>query len=118
MSLGGEAKRDWPGSLSFQQPWYERFSLIEDHFARLNTILRRGTAKIRIGVIHPVESLWMYMGPEDQTGEIRQEMDEDFTRLTEWLLRGGFDFDYLSRHSFHRSVRKKVPIPCEWAGFL
>ena len=38
----------------------------------------------------------MYMGPEDQTGEIRQEMDEDFTRLTEWLLRGGFDFDYLS----------------------
>ncbi len=96
MSLGGEAKRDWPGSLSFQQPWYERFSLIEDHFARLNTILSRGTAKIRIGVIHPVESLWMYMGPEDQTGEIRQEMDEDFTGLTEWLLRGGFDFDYLS----------------------
>lgn len=96
MSLKGEAKRDWPGSIFYQSPWYEEFHHVEDHFARLNTALTRGKPVVRVAVVHPVESMWLYFGPEDQTAEKRREMDRDFQNLTEWLLYGLMDFDYLS----------------------
>jgi len=44
MSMEGEAKRDWPASILYQSPWWEKYPLIEDHFARLNTALTRGAA--------------------------------------------------------------------------
>lgn len=96
MSLQGEAKRDWPGSIFFQAPWYEKYPYIEDYFSRLNTVLTRGTAVVNLGVIHPIESMWMYMGPDDQTLELRREMDEDFSNMIKWLLFGAVDFDFLS----------------------
>lgn len=96
MSLEGEAKRDWPGSIFFHAPWYQEYPYIEDHFARLNTVMTRGKAMVSIGVIHPIESFWMYLGPDDQTADIRKEMDEDFSNLIKWLLFGTLDFDFLS----------------------
>lgn len=96
MSLKGEAKRDWPGSIFYQSPWYREFSYVEDHFARLNTALTRGRAVVKIAVVHPVESMWLYFGPDDQTAEIRREMDGDFQNLAEWLLYGLMDFDFLA----------------------
>ena len=96
MSLKGEAKRDWPASIFFQSPWYQEFPYVEDYFARLNTVLTRGKAVVPIAVIHPVESMWMYFGPNDQTAGIRRDMDEDFSRMMEWLLYGTLDFDFLS----------------------
>lgn len=42
MSLGGEAKRDYPASIGHQSPWYTELGYLEDHFARLNTVLTRG----------------------------------------------------------------------------
>lgn len=96
MSMAGEAKRDWPASIFYQSPWYEEFSSVEDHFARLNTVLTRGQAVTKIAVVHPVESCWLHFGPNDQTATIRKEMDNDFENLTNWLLYGTLDFDYLS----------------------
>lgn len=96
MSMKGEAKRDWPGSIFYQSPWYEEFHQVEDHFARLNTALTRGKAAAKVAVVHPVESMWLHFGPEDQTGAKRRKMDRDFKNLTEWLLYGLMDFDYLS----------------------
>lgn len=96
MSLKGEAKRDWPGSIFYQSPWYKEFHSVEDHFARLNTVLTRGKPIVRVAVVHPIESMWLYFGPEDQTAEKRMEMDLDFQNLTKWLLYGLLNFDYLS----------------------
>lgn len=96
MSLKGEAKRDWPGSIFFHAPWYQQWPYLEDHFARLNTVLTRGKACVNVGVIHPVESMWLHMGPDDQTADKRREMDEDFSNLVKWLLFGTVDFDFLS----------------------
>ena len=96
MSMKGEAKRDWPASIFYQSPWYEEFPYVEDHFARLNTVLTRGKAIVNIAVVHPVESMWICSGPDDQTAGIRREMDRDFKNLTDWLLYGTMDFDFLS----------------------
>lgn len=96
VSMEGEAKRDYPACIGRHSPWYQRYGLIEDHFARLNTALTRGHALVRVGVIHPIESYWMYWGNKEQTALRRQELEEGFERLIQWLLFGLIDFDFIS----------------------
>ena len=96
MSMKGEAKRDFPTCIGYQSPWCDQFSLIENHFARLNTALTRGKPKVRIGVIHPIESYWIHWGPSEQTRAIRDQLEKHFTDLTETLLFGSLSFDFIS----------------------
>lgn len=95
MTMKGEAKRDYPASIGYQSPWWKEYSMVEDHFARLNTALTRGKPVVRAAVIHPIESYWLYWGPNDQTAVKRAEMDRHFSHLAETLLFGFIDFDYL-----------------------
>ncbi|MBQ9797870.1 MAG: hypothetical protein IJW50_09135 [Clostridia bacterium] len=108
VSMKGTAKRDYPASISYQSPWYKEYSYVEDHFARLNTALTRGTPLVRIGVIHPVESYWLHWGPNDQTQLIRDKLDENFQNVTNWLLRGNIDFDFICEST--------LPTQCERGG--
>jgi hypothetical protein len=96
VSMAGEAKRDYPASISYQSPWYREYPLVENHFARLNTALTRGKAAVRVGVIHPIESFWLACGPREQTQMERAERDAAFVNLTNWLLLGLIDFDFIS----------------------
>lgn len=96
VSMLGEAKRDYPASISYQSPWYREYPLIENHFARVNTAMTRGKADVRVGVIHPVESYWLHWGPSAQTALTRSQMDENFQNITSWLLYGSIDFDFIS----------------------
>ncbi len=95
-AMKGEAKRDYPASISYQSPWYEKYNLIEDHFARLNTALTRGKPVVKVGVIHPVESFWIEYGPNDKTEIARTKLEEQFSCMTNWLLEGSIDFDFIS----------------------
>lgn len=91
----GEAKRDYPATIGYQSPWYQEYRYVEDYFARINTIMTRGQADVKIGVIHPIESYWIYDGTDEKTGMIRNEMDANFSRLLEWMLYGCLDFDFI-----------------------
>lgn len=95
-SMAGEAKRDYPACIGYQSPWYKEYKYVEDYFARVNTLLTRGKADVKIGVIHPIESYWLYWGSEEKTGGIREEMDTNFQNLIQWLLYGFLDFDFIS----------------------
>ena len=94
-SMHGESKRDYPASIGHQSSWWREYPFIEDHFARVNTLMTRGKPLIRIGVIHPVESCWIAFGPDDRTGMVRAELDRRFSELTQWLLKDTLDFDYI-----------------------
>lgn len=96
VSMAGEAKRDYPASISYQSPWYREYPLIEDHFARLNTVLTRGKPHVRVGVIHPIESYWLCFGPLEQTKIEREERETSFEEITRWLLFGLIDFDFIA----------------------
>lgn len=96
LSMAGEAKRDYPASLHYQSPWWREYRLIEDHFARLNVVLSRGTPDVRIGVLHPIESFWLSYGPLAQTRDQREVLERQFEQIPQWLLRNLLDFDYLS----------------------
>lgn len=95
-SMAGEAKRDYPASIGYQSPWYGEYTLLEDYFARLNTALTRGKPVVKVGVLHPIESYWLYWGTREHTQGLREEMDQRFRELTEWLLFGLIDFDFIS----------------------
>lgn len=96
VSMKGSAKRDYPASINYQSPWYKEYSYIEDHFARLNTALTRGKPVVNIGVIHPIESCWLNFGPADASADAIQNIEEGFKNVSEWLLYGQVDFDYIS----------------------
>jgi len=107
-AMRGEAKRDYPASISYQSAWYKEFSAVEDHFARVNTALTRGKPVIRVAVIHPVESYWLHWGANDKTAAKRNDMDDRFLSLTEWLVSGQIDFNFISESLF--------PMQCEKGG--
>jgi hypothetical protein len=110
MSMRGEAKRDYPASIQYQSPWYKRFSIVEDHFARINTAMTRGKPLTEIAVIHPIESYWMQYGPSDKTLCARLFADKRFADITGWLLRNGLDFDYIAE-SLLPSLNEKGGFP-------
>ncbi len=95
-AMKGEAKRDYPASIHYQSPWYKKYNLIEDHFARVNTALTRGKPVVKVGVIHPVESFWLHWGPNDKSAVFRESLDERFFNVTSWLLEGSIDFNFIS----------------------
>lgn len=96
LSMAGEAKRDYPASISYQSPWYQKYPVLENHYARLNTALTRGTPMVDIAVIHPIESYYLFFGPDDKTIEKRRAMDLTYKNIGNWLLNGALDFDFIN----------------------
>ncbi|GAB4426244.1 MAG: glycosyl hydrolase [Chloroflexi bacterium OHK40] len=96
VSMGGEAKRDYPASIGDHAPWWREYRLVEDHFARLNTALTRGHGLARVAVVHPIESYWLCYGPLEHTAVEREARERVFAGLAEWLLHGLIDFDYVA----------------------
>ena len=96
VSMRGSAKRDYPASIHYQSAWYKQYAYIEDHFARLNTVLTRGKPDVKVGVVHPVESYWLHNGPAESNAAVCKQLDSNFKNTIEWLLFGTVDFDFIS----------------------
>lgn len=106
-TMEGEAKRDYPGSISYQSPWWESYAKVEDYFARIHAVMTRGEEVRDLLVIHPVESMWLLFrrGRDEgkESGGPIEAYDRMFVELRDSLLAANLDFDYgneelLSRH--------------------
>lgn len=95
-SMAGEAKRDYPAAIGWQSPWWREYPVVEDHFARLNTVLTRGKPRCRVAVIHPIESFWVERGPLDRHRDEAEAQETAFSNTVRWLLHGLIDFDFIS----------------------
>lgn len=95
LTMAGTAKRDYPASIFYQSPWYKEYKLIEDHFSRLNTALTRGEPDVSVGVIYPIESMWMQFGPNDTCGGMIDSLDSQLAFVSKFLLHSLIDFDYI-----------------------
>ncbi|MBQ3810474.1 MAG: hypothetical protein II839_06600, partial [Kiritimatiellae bacterium] len=91
-SMEGEAKRDYPASLSRQSPWFRRHKAVEDRFARLGEALADGDEVRPLLVLSSVESAWGYR-LADWTPDATAIDREQFADLGE-LLAAHVDFDY------------------------
>lgn len=95
-SMEGKAKRDYPASYQYQAPWYREYKYVEDHFARLNTVLTRGKPLVSVAVLHPVETAMLHISAGEKSTERLQQMEEDFQSLIRWLLYSTIDFDFIN----------------------
>lgn len=99
VTMAGEAKRDYPASISFQSGWWKDYHLVEDYFARIHVLLGRGEPVCRVLVLNPVETVWARAVPgwarwleaADPHLIAHQRHYEDVFR---WLQGAGIDFDY------------------------
>ncbi|MCI7643952.1 MAG: hypothetical protein MST10_06315 [Lentisphaeria bacterium] len=105
-TMAAEAKRDYPASISYQSPWFDRYSAVENYFARLNALLSEGEEQRNLLVIHPIETTWGETNLERLTWRDlawQTKTNEAFTELTNHLLSSHLDFDFgdeevMSRH--------------------
>ncbi|KAK1467649.1 glycoside hydrolase family 2 [Colletotrichum cuscutae] len=111
VSMAGEGKRDYPASIGYQSPWYKEYGYVEDHFARVGVALTRGKAVTRVGVIHPIESFWLCFGPNNSGDDEIGRRDQAFAELTNWLLHGLVDFDFISESLLPNQIGEDISKP-------
>lgn len=80
----------------------------------MNTALTRGEAVVKVAVLHPMRSMWTLMGDREHNGGLIADLDNDFRTLSEWLLRGQIDFDYVSE-SLVDELYEKTEKGLKWA---
>ena len=124
-SLRGIRKRDYPPSLFFQQPWWDKYRLFNDMVSRLGMLLGEGEADFDVLVIHPQASAWLHFDNAENRGV--QALNDAFLSLTRALEAAHVPFDYgderiLRRHGHaqggvlrvgRRSYRVVVVPPCD-----
>ena len=84
----GEAKRDYPASISFQSAWWRDYPIVEDYFSRVNVMMTQGKAVRDVAVIHPIESAWgLYYGG---VREPLNQQDQPVPERSEYASGGTF----------------------------
>ncbi len=97
-TMEGEAKRDYPASIFFQSAWYEKYSYVEDYFARMNLIASTGKSVTEVLVVNPVESVYGYIRKGALSGiwaasDELKALEKQYTDLFYALTEKGVSFD-------------------------
>jgi hypothetical protein len=98
-SMAGEAKRDFPASISFQSAWYPEYAAVETYFSRLHVVLKAGHPVCDVLVINPVESVWAQIHVDSakwlQTTDPEVEkLEKTYAKVFGALAGAQIDFDY------------------------
>lgn len=101
----GEAKRDYPASISFQSPWWRNYAKVEDYFARVGVLMNSGEPVRDVAVIHPIESAWGLIVPtlgfKDGSGPA-SKLNQQYMDTQNMLLAEHLDFDYVDEDIYAR----------------
>ena len=98
-SMRGERKRDYPPTISHQQPYWGDNGLIAEYSARLSYAMSQGREAADLLLIHPVESAWTEheglsnLVPQRPAGGECKRMSRDFAGLLDRFLRAQVTFD-------------------------
>jgi len=98
-SMAGEAKRDFPASISFQSAWYLEYAAVETYFSRLHVMLKAGRPVCDVLVINPVESTWAQIHVNwakwlQTTDPDVEAIEETYAEVFAALAGAQIDFDY------------------------
>ena len=124
-TMKGDAKRDFPPTFSYHQPYWDHFKLINDYFARACYVCSQGKFETEILVLHPISSAWATFNPSSEKPDPELwKYNEELTKLQGILLGLHRDFDYgdeiiISRHGcveedkfiVNKSVYRIVIVP-------
>jgi len=83
-SLRGSRKREYPASLFYQQPWFDKYNPYNVYFARISKLLTESRMETDLLLIHPMHSAWIaYNGNDDNS---TKALESAFISLTDTLL--------------------------------
>ena len=86
-SMRGERKRDYPPTLSYQQPWWKNNKCIQDYIGRLCYLSTVGKYAAETLLLVPLES--MYIAVKDE----REKLEKEYYTTMENLMKVHCDFD-------------------------
>ncbi len=93
-TMGGEAKRDCPASISFQAGWYKEYKYVEDYFARLKMTFGEAEYLTDTLLLSPIESAWgLVRAGGYSSAERFRKLESDWRNIVDTMLFGGVDFD-------------------------
>ena len=102
-TMEGEAKRDYPAAISYQSPWWQAYTKVEDYFARVHVLMSRGQEVRDLLVIHPVESAWtLYAVNNDRA---RWRYNDVSWKVRDAMLAANVDFDWGDEDILARRAR-------------
>lgn len=92
-SMKGCRKRDYPPTISPQQPYWQFNCAVEDHMARASYLSSVGAYAPELLVLVPLESAYIDYANGTEPGTAGDERFSKFTRLLDTLLGDQRDFD-------------------------
>ena len=109
-TMQGAAKRDYPASIFYQSAWYDRYSYVEEYFARLGEFFAEGESVADTLVISPVESAWGYVHLNcfDEVSDSAKKIkiiDEKYFEQFYALIDEHIEFDYADEELLSRYGR-------------
>jgi hypothetical protein len=109
-TMQGEAKRDYPASISFQSGWYRDYNYVESYFSRLGLMLSQGKPVCDVLVVNPIESTWIQASvgwAKSLSGNTKEilEIEKNYRNLFSWLQNAHIDFDYGDEEMMSRLAR-------------
>ncbi|OUS72188.1 hypothetical protein B1748_25375 [Paenibacillus sp. MY03] len=109
-TMEGQAKRDYPASLSHHSAWWRDYSYVETYFSRLGVVMTTGKPICDILVLNPIESLWCQVYPGWSKGLLVQspevqQLEEVYKETFQWLAGAQIDFDYGDEEMMGRMAR-------------
>jgi len=95
-SMKGCRKRDYPPTLSPQQPYWPYNKLVEDHMARVSYMSSVGTYAAEFLLLHPLESSFIDCRNGNQPGDLEDGNMRfgEFSRILDHLQRNHRDYDF------------------------
>lgn len=98
-TMEGEAKRDYPASISFQSGWYKDFKFVEDYYSRLGLLIAQGEPVCDLLVVSPIESVFAQISVDSFNGlsprsASMNAIEDGYRNLFHWLAGAQIDFDY------------------------
>jgi hypothetical protein len=95
-SMKGCRKRDFPPTLSPQQPYWANNKLVEDHMARVSYMSSVGTYAAEFLLLHPLESSYIDYRNGNQNGDLEagNKRFREFSNILTELQRNHRDYDF------------------------
>jgi len=99
-SMPGDRKRDYPPTLSYHQPYWGEYRLINDYLSRCSMMVSQGEPVVDVLVLHSIASAWATyltnMEGEDWSKKITEASyySAELCKVLDHLISGHRDFDF------------------------
>ena len=93
-TLEGDAKRDYPPSISFHEAWWPHYRMLEDYHARATQLMTRGKPVRDALMINPTESMWLQAKTGWMASDEAKRIDASFQKISRALLFRQVSFDF------------------------